>query len=49
MMVTGGNITSITDQLVTEEGLVEQVDVRATDAPTVRLTRMAAGCGRHGP
>ena len=39
MMVTGGNVTGITDQLVTE-GLVERVDVAGDRrAWRVRLTR----------
>jgi DNA-binding MarR family transcriptional regulator len=38
MMVTGGNVTGITDQLVTE-GLVERVDVEGDRrAYRVRLT-----------
>ena len=44
MMVTGGNVTGITDQLA-QEGLVDRVDVEGDRrAYRVRLTARAASC-----
>jgi DNA-binding MarR family transcriptional regulator len=47
MMVTGGNVTGITDQLAAE-GLVERIDVEGDRrACRVRLTRAAASSSRR--
>jgi DNA-binding MarR family transcriptional regulator len=51
MMVTGGNVTGITDQLV-PKGLVERIDVEGDRrAYRVRLTPGARGCSKtwHAP
>ena len=49
MMVTGGNVTGITDQLVAE-GLVDRVDVEGDRrAYRVRLTPRAANCSTRWP